>query len=342
MRNKIYELVLGFNRPVHLIRTEEIHLKHRVSHIGNCTSDKHPWLPNLTRSVADNNDVTWCVDRFNNIERKLEVPRSVLSLRHVCKQIDEEMRYIFFAINEFHFRDAAWARKVFSAMVSAEAMAAIEVMGFRFYGDGAPKLYPALAKACPNVRVLKVSMSPDDKRVIISGQHKSLRRARGVEAFATYIAGLEKLETFEIVGTDHVKETVDGVETSVEVDINHPLAIGSWFRANIEMGKMRREIVGREVIERERREKEKRVKEMKEKRKEQSKKREASRAEREKERLRLDTERLERERQGRRRLDRERRKQERKESQRIERERQERERQDMDREIMRDFFFYIN
>lgn len=229
---------------------------------------------------------------------------------------------MFFALNEFHFRDAACANKVFRCMANAQVTAAIEVMGFRFYGDGAPRLYPMLAKDCPNVRVLKVSMNPDDKRVIISGSHKTLRKARGVEAFASYIAGLERLETFEVVGTDFVHETgEDGVEKSVLVDINHPLAIGSWFRAKIEMGRMQRVMIGKEIIERERREMEKRMKALKEKRKDQRKRAAARRVEKEKEKERLETERLERQRQELRRLDRERRKRDAEERQRQERER---------------------
>ncbi|OAF54782.2 hypothetical protein VC83_08908 [Pseudogymnoascus destructans] len=87
-----------------------------------------------------------------------------------------------------------------------------------------------------------------------SGPHKSLRRARGMEVFALYIAGWEKLETFEIVGTDYVNEAVDGAEAWVQVDVNHPLAVGSWPREKMAMGKKEREIFGKEVIERERRE----------------------------------------------------------------------------------------
>lgn len=251
---------------------------------------------------------------------------------------------MFFAINEFQFRHAAFAQRAFDRMTNTEAMAAIEVMGFRFHGDNAPKLYPALAKACPNVRVLKVSINAD-QHVAISGPNKTLRRARGVEAFASYIAGLEKLETFEIVGIDYVNETVDGVETWVQVDINHPLAVGSWFRAKIEMGKLQRQMVGREVIERERREKEKREKLMKEKRKEQRKKSEARMAERAREWRRLEVERQERESKEIRRQDRERRK---RESQRLERERPEmmrlqRERQERVREsLRRRVFFDLN
>lgn len=292
---------------MHLTNTDDVYIKHRKSHAASCASDQHPELPNLVRSLADREQITWCVDPFTGIQRKLDVPRSVLSLRHACKQINEEMRYMFFALNEFHFRDAECAKRAFSGMMQ-QAAAAIEVMGFRFYGDGAPKLYPMLAEACPNVRVLKVSMSPDDKQVIISGLPKSLRRARGVEAFASYISGLEKLETFEVVGTDYVNETVDGIETSVQVDINHPHAIGPWFKAKIEMGKVQRQMIGREVIEREKREKERKEKELKEKRKAQRKKSEERRAERERERQRLELERQERERKEIRRLDRERQK----------------------------------
>ncbi|KFZ03443.1 hypothetical protein V502_10947 [Pseudogymnoascus sp. VKM F-4520 (FW-2644)] len=332
LRNKIYELVLRFDRPINLTPTENIYQMHRDSHMYSCASDKHDELPNLSGSVADRKHITWCVDRFTNVQRKLDdVPRSVLSLRHVCKQIDEEMRYMFFALNEFQFRHAGLAQGAFERMTHTKAMAAIEVMGFRYHGDNAPKLYPALAKACPNVRVLKVSIDVN-KYVAISGPNKTLRRARGMEAFASYIAGLEKLETFEMVGTDYVKEIVDGVETAVEVDINHPRAIGSWLRAKIEMGKLHREMVGREVIERENREKEKREKAIKEKRKEQRKKSQERRAERERERLRLETERVERERQEIRRLDRQRRKREREERERQERERQERERQEWGRQ----------
>lgn len=293
LRNKIYELVLGFDRPVNLTCTTEVYREYTNYHINKCPSDKHHELPNLNRGVADRDQATWCVDPYTNVQRKLDFPRSVLGLRHVCKQIDEEMRYIFFAINEFHFRNAALAQRAFDQMTDTKAMEAIQVMGFRFYGDNAPKLYPALAKACPNLRVLKVSMDAN-KQVTIPGQHKTLRRARGVHAFESYVAGLEKLEKFEIVGTDYVNEIVHGVEKSVEVDINHPLAIGPWFRTKIQMGKMEREIIGKEVIERERREKEKREKEMKEKRKEQRTRSLAKRAERERDRVRLEAERLER------------------------------------------------
>jgi hypothetical protein len=301
LRNKIYELVLGFDRPVSLTSTTDIYLKHRSSHIAGCTFDTHPHLPNLNGSVADRKNVTWCVDLFANTQRKLDLPRSVLSLRHVCKQIDEEMRYMFFAINEFHFRDADYAQDLFTNMANPKATAAIEVLGFRFFSDNAPRLYPRLGTACPNVRVLKVTMNMEDKRVVLPVMHKSLRRARGVEAFASYLAGLEKLETFEIVGTDYVNETVDGIEKLVQVDINHPLAIGPWFKKKIEMAKMQRKIIGKEVMAREKREREKREREkkekaMKEKRKEQRKRNKERKMERE--RQRLEAERLERERQN--------------------------------------------
>ncbi|OBT49345.1 hypothetical protein VE00_00482 [Pseudogymnoascus sp. WSF 3629] len=296
LRNKIYELVLGFDRPVSLTSTTDIYLKHRSSHIAGCTFDTHPHLPNLNGSVADRKNVTWCVDLFANTQRKLDLPRSVLSLRHVCKQIDEEMRYMFFAINEFHFRDADYAQDLFTNMANPKATAAIEVLGFRFFSDNAPRLYPRLGTACPNVRVLKVTMNMEDKRVVLPVMHKSLRRARGVEAFASYLAGLEKLETFEIVGTDYVNETVDGIEKLVQVDINHPLAIGPWFKKKIEMAKMQRKIIGKEVMAREKREREKKEKAMKEKRKEQRKRNKERKMERE--RQRLEAERLERERQN--------------------------------------------
>lgn len=294
MRNKIYELVLGFNDPVRLNCTESIYFSYRNYHIEGCVFDDHPQLPNLNRGVADRKEVTWCVDPFTKVQQKLDFPRSVLSLRHVCKQIDEEMRYMFFAINEFHFCDADYAQDVFNRMANPKATAAIEVLGFRFFSDNAPKLYPKLGTACPNVRVLKVSMNVDDKRIVLPAIHKSLRRARGVEAFASYLAGLEKLETLEIAGTDYVNEIVDGVEKLVQVDINHPLAVGSWFRAKIAMAKAERNIIGKEVIERERKEKEKREKATKEKRREQRKRSKEIKMERE--RLRLEAERLERER----------------------------------------------
>ncbi|KFY24939.1 hypothetical protein V493_04942 [Pseudogymnoascus sp. VKM F-4281 (FW-2241)] len=317
LRNKIYELVLRLDRPVNLTNTNDIYQKHRNFHINSCSSDRHHELPNLTRSVADRDQVTWCEDPYTNTQQKLDFPRSVLSLRHVCKQIDEEMRFMFFAINEFHFRDASLAQRAFENMTNKGAVAAIKVLGFRFYGDRAPKVYPALAKACPNVRMLKVSMNAD-KHVAISGPQKTLRRARGVEAFASYIAGLEKLESFEIVGTDYVGWTVDGIEKSAQVDINHPLAIGSWFRAKIEMGKMERELLGKKDTRREKEEKERREKKMKAQRK----RNELRRAETE--RRRLEAERLQRELLETRRQERLRRKQERLRSQRIERERQER------------------
>ncbi|OBT82101.1 hypothetical protein VE02_09036 [Pseudogymnoascus sp. 03VT05] len=324
LRNKIYELVLGFDRPVTLTRTTDIYRKHAKYHMNSCPSDKHQELPNLSGSVADREYATWCVDLYTDKQRKLDFPRSVLSIRHVCKQINEEMRYLFFAINEFHFRNAAFAQRAFEGMANEKATLAIEVMGFRFHGDNAPKLYPALAKACPNLRVLKVFMDPH-KGVAISGRNKSLRRARGVEAFAAYIAGLEKLETFEIVGKDYVNETVDGAEAWVQADINHPLAVGSWLREKMEMGKKEREIFGKEFIEKERMWKEAREKEMKEKRKEQKKKSEARWAEREKERQRLLIERLEKERKEARRLERQTRKLERLKNERLKRERQARE-----------------
>ncbi|KFY07447.1 hypothetical protein V492_07141 [Pseudogymnoascus sp. VKM F-4246] len=286
LRNKIYGLVLSLNRPIHLTQTHDIYIRYRQSHVWGCPFDEHPQLPNLTRSVADEKEATWCVDPFTNEQRKLGLPLSVLSLRYVCKQINMEMQCMFFAINEFLFYDAKSAHQVLTTMANVEAAKAIEVLGFRFCSANAPKLYPELRKACPNVRVLKVLMkkSPYDKRVILSTKSKSLRYARGVEAFREYITGLASLETLEIVGTDHISEFVNGVEVWTEVDINHPEAVGSWFKENIDMAKKKREIVGREIIERERLEKEKKDKAIKLKRKEQWKKRKA----------RIERERLER------------------------------------------------
>ena len=257
MRNKIYELVLNLHRPVYLARTRDLYHKHVKDHIANCPFTEHPVLTNLTRSYDYPNKVTWCVNPFTNTRRKLAIPRSVLSLRHVCNQIALETKYIFFATNEFHFRDAQCVLKALSWMADATMTAAIRVMCFRFVGENATVLYAALAVECPNLRVLRVMMSYGQKHVIIKPPCRSLRKARGVTAFTSYVAGLENLEKFEMVGTDYVDMVVNGVVQQVAVDINHPDAIAAWLRKKIELAKVERERIKREKIERERIEREK-------------------------------------------------------------------------------------
>lgn len=240
LRNKIYELVLQLDRPVNLTSTSEIYNKHTDQHIRSCPSIHHPQLPNVVRGDGDTKVVTWCVDPFTNKERRLSIPRSVLALRHVCKQISEETRFTFFAINEFHFRDAKSAETVFASMANESLTAAIQSMFFKFSGDNAAKLYHNLAKAAPNIRVLKVTMDIEDTRGVITGKEKTLRKARGIAYFVTYISTLERLEKFEVVGKDIVADNEQG---SLLVDINDPRAIGPWFKEMIENGRKRRERV---------------------------------------------------------------------------------------------------
>ncbi|KFY87661.1 hypothetical protein V498_07063, partial [Pseudogymnoascus sp. VKM F-4517 (FW-2822)] len=246
LRNKIYDLVLYLDRPIYLTSTTEICKRQTRQHIADCPFTEHPDYPNVVRGDGEPKRVTWCIDDFNDTKRRLEMPRSVLALRHVCKQISNETRFTFFAINEFYFRNAKYAETVLSsiAMANANLTAAIQIMGFRFHGDGAPKLYHKLEEACPNIRVLKVSMNIEDRRVIIPGERlNTLRNARGVHAFATYLSRLEKLETFEITGMDVLFRDSGGPlgQVPVGVDINDPEAIGPWFRYMIKMGRRERE-----------------------------------------------------------------------------------------------------
>jgi hypothetical protein len=241
LRNKIYELVLQLNRPVNLTSTSEIYQRHRGQHVAGCPSKNHPQLPNVIRGNGDANFIAWCVDPFTNKERRLDPPRSVLALRHVCKQISIETRFTFFAINEFYFSDANCAQTAFASMANEDLTGAIRKMGFNYFGDCASKLYRDLATAAPNIRVLKVAMDIEDKRVKISGKEKTLRKARGISFFVTYISKLESLEEFEIVGRDKVYEVVNNELVPVLVDINDPRAIGPWFKAMIENERKQRE-----------------------------------------------------------------------------------------------------
>ncbi|KAL5345158.1 hypothetical protein ACLOAV_010114 [Pseudogymnoascus australis] len=244
LRNKIYDLVLYLDRPIYLTSTTEICKRQTRQHIADCPFTEHPDYPNVVRGDGEPKRVTWCIDDFNDTKRRLEMPRSVLALRHVCKQISNETRFTFFAINEFYFRDAKYAETVLSsiAMANANLTAAIQIMGFRFHGDGAPKLYHKLEEACPNIRVLKVSMNIEDRRVIIPGERlNTLRNARGMPAFATYLSRLEKLETFELTGMDEVYRVIDNQQLWAQADVDDPRAIGPWLRNMIKMGRRERE-----------------------------------------------------------------------------------------------------
>lgn len=252
LRNNIYELVLNLHRPVYLTSARDLRDTQRQRHIQNCPFNKHPSLPNSTGPNRYHDVATWCVNSFTNTQRKLSIPLSVLSLRQVCKKIDNEMRYTFFAINEFHFRHAAQAQTVFACMANLSLVSAIQVMGFHFYGRNAPKIYPHLAELCPDLRVLRVAMTYGDQRSTIKRPRQSLRKATGVKSFITYVLKLEKLERLEMVGRDLLDSSVDGVGKKVPVDINHPDAIGTWLRDQVEEKKRKRERIDRNKIEKER------------------------------------------------------------------------------------------
>jgi hypothetical protein len=104
--------------------------------------------------------------------------------------------------------------------------------------------------------VLKVAMDIEDKHVKISGKEKTLRKARGISFFVTYISKLESLEEFEIVGRDKVYEVVNNELVPVLVDINDPRAIGPWFKAMIENERKQRERADWKEINKKRIEKE--------------------------------------------------------------------------------------
>ena len=102
-----------------------------------------------------------------------------------------ETESTFFAINEFHFRYAECARAAFSSIARANVKMSttIEIVSFRFYSENATTLYPQLAKACPNVRVLRVMMNYGDKHAIIKPPNRSLKKARGVSTLSRISLG---------------------------------------------------------------------------------------------------------------------------------------------------------
>lgn len=249
VRNKIYEYALYLPRPVYLTRRDTLYANLSYEHRVKCSFPDHSelWIarPGMEKSssLTAGDIYTWCVNPFNKERKKLLLPRSILELRLVNRQIDNEMKYIFYRINNFHFRTALDAYDAMCKNPFQYLWSAIEEMSFNFSSNDAKACYSKIRQVCPNLKVLRVTMCCRDKRNIVLNRYQDLMTARGMEHFSQ---SFKNLEALELAGCDYIEGLdSDGNLSRQVADVNHPDAVGPWLKARmVKQAKPKQRIVG--------------------------------------------------------------------------------------------------
>lgn len=225
----------------------------RVARYG----DKDRKIGNLDKQVIADGV---CTNPFSSVTKPIEAP-SVLQYRLVCKSFNHSIPDIFWKENRFWFIDAEdvykrlrslyqHARDVqgkFPQQISNHAQMIRSIRSVcMVWSPGKAKLYEEAAKMLPGLTSLQVeayhtnALLNGAKRLNpfqIPGKNP-LSKAKGIDTFCIAFNRFRHctlLKDVQIVGTDKAKfATVNDDEFYfVDVDINHPRAIGPVIRENI-------------------------------------------------------------------------------------------------------------
>lgn len=241
----IWDHVLNLHRPVLLVSTEKIRTTYKAKHATNCPfAAYHPYHKYYRRPVSDVSGVDsssqkeiLCIDPFTKKVTKIHIPPSVLAARLVCRAMRRDMGHIFWQANDFHF-DTSFVAYLAITRIPLQFTQEIKKLTFRFTSSGASSIFRTLAIMCPNLDTLRLIMHYDHSRLIrlkhcpdaTNTPRSALKMASGVPSMRRAIT---TLRTLQVVGVDQIRlphpETNEAV--LIEVDVNHPNAVGPWLRA---------------------------------------------------------------------------------------------------------------
>lgn len=257
IKDIIWDHVLHFNDPVPLEKTSSIYCQHNSKHICKCPGgleytpsphhyDRHPLHDN---SGATRNPVygpMWCIDPSTKEIIEIPIPHSVLAGRLVRKKMKEDIGVIFWKVNDFYFGTSYMAALAIDRLPYQFAKE-IRKLRFDFTSKEADQTFRELAQMCPNLEALCINMDyvgadADDhfSEYIITYNHwkyvkspeNTLKSADGITTMRRLITNLK---TLQLVGFDQIQvpdpETKEMV--AIEVDVNHPDAVGPWLQAGM-------------------------------------------------------------------------------------------------------------
>jgi len=190
----------------------------------------------------------WCIDPSTKEIIKIHIPHSVLAARMVCRKMKEDMGLIFWKVNHFYFGSSYMAYQAIER-IPWQFAKEIRKITFEFASQDANETFPELAQMCPNLEALCIYMDyegvhenyehnlvsypfPFHLREYSHSPETTLKRAEGIEIMRRSI---NNLKTLRLVGFDQIQ--VPHAETNelvaIEVDVNHPDAVGPWLQAGM-------------------------------------------------------------------------------------------------------------
>jgi hypothetical protein len=239
LKDQIYTEVLYLNRPVRLRDSQEIYNWYAKKHEYECVFSNywphngrtHPNILDIGGTNMPGAHATWCINPFTKEKTKIGIPDSVLSIRLVCKQMNEDMMLLFWQLNDFHFETSSMARLTLG-QIPRHFVNEIQEMTFKFQSSYAKDTFQGLAGMCPNLKVLHIIMHHDDVKLISLNKGNTLRTAGGMALMSKTILNLK---TLELAGTDQIKQidSTTGQEVWRVVDVNHEDAVGPWLKSRM-------------------------------------------------------------------------------------------------------------